>query len=261
VRGVHGLIFDEAPTLYDRYRPSYPDEAVDHAVAAAGLAQGAHVLEVGAGTGQLTLPLLERGLVVTALEPAPRMAAMLRAKLRPFPTAMVVERTFESADLPAHAFDAVASATAFHWLDERERFRLVARALRSTGSLVLMRNDHVFSDGDAAYYAGAEAIYARLAPEHGPPYKPPVEADLPMPCSSVPEDAGFEVVDAYRLAWDQPYSTTQLIGLLRTYSNHRAMPSRRRAALLGSIRAFVDGELGGGFVDRYVTSVCVARPR
>jgi hypothetical protein len=126
---------------------------------------------------------------------------------------------------------------------------------------VLIRNDHVLSQADAAYYEGVEPLYARLAPEHGPPYKPPIEADLPRPCSAIPDDSGFEVVDDHRLAWDQPYSTTQLIGLLHTYSNHRVLPARRRAALMRSIRQFVDGELGGGFVDRYVTSICVARPR
>jgi hypothetical protein len=189
------------------------------------------------------------------------MAAILRRKVQPFAASTVIERTFESADVPAHAFDAVWSATAFHWVDEGQRFRLADRALRRGGTLVLIRNDHVLTDADAAYFEGVEKLYQQLAPEHGPPYKPPVEADLPRPCSSIPEDSGFEVVDEHRVAWDQPYSTTQLLGLLRTYSNHRAMPARRRAALMLSIREFVDGELGGGFVDRYVTSICVARPR
>ena len=256
-----GLIFDEAPTLYDRYRPAYPAVAIDHMLGVAGLGSGASVLEVGAGTGQLTVPLVRRGLVVTALEPAPRMAAMLRAKLRQSPVSTVIERRFEDADLDAPSFDAVVSATAFHWVDEGRRYQLAGRVLRSGGALVLIRNDHVLSEGDAAYYEGVEPLYAKLAPEHGPPYKPPVEADLPPACSSIPVDSGFEVVDAHRVAWDQPYSTTQLIGLLHTYSNHRALPARRRAALMRSIRDFVDGELGGGFVDRYVTSTCVARPR
>lgn len=256
-----GLIFDEAPTLYDRYRPSYPDVAIDHALRVAGLGPGAKVLEVGPGTGQLTIPLVRRGLLVTALEPAPRMAAMLRAKLRPFPASTVIERRFEDAEIDAGTFATVVSATAFHWVDERQRFRLVAQALRPGGSLLLIRNDHVLSDADAAYYEGVEPLYAKRAPEHGPPYKPPGEAGLPSPCSSITDDSGFEVVDAHRVAWDQPYTTTQLIGLLHTYSNHRALPARRRAALMRSIRAFVDGELGGGFIDRYVTSSCVARPR
>jgi SAM-dependent methyltransferase len=261
VSRARGQIFDEAPTLYDRYRPSYPDDAIDHALRVASLDAGARVLEVGAGTGQLTIPLVRRRLVVTALEPAPRMAGILRAKLRPFAGWRVIERTFESADLARGGYDAVMSATAFHWVDEGQRYRLAARALRPGGALVLFRNDHVLSEADAPYYEGVQSLYARLAPELGPPFKPPVESELPRLCATIRTDQGFEVVDEHRVAWDQAYSTTQLVGLLRTYSNHRTLPARRRAALLRSIREFVDGELGGGFVDRYVTSICVARPR
>jgi hypothetical protein len=42
-----GLIFDEAPSLYDRYRPGYPPAAVDALVELARLGPGARVLEVG----------------------------------------------------------------------------------------------------------------------------------------------------------------------------------------------------------------------
>ena len=189
------------------------------------------------------------------------MAAILRRKLPGASGSRVVEERFETAEVARGAFDAVMSATAFHWVDEGRRYQLVTEALRPGGVLILIRNDHVLSDADAAYYEGVERSYATLAPEMGPPYKPPVESELPDPCSSLPDDSGFDVVDERRFAWDQPYSTTQLLGLLRTYSSHRAMPPRRRADLLRSIRDFVDRELGGRFVDRYVTSVCVARPR
>jgi hypothetical protein len=47
---------------------------------------------------------------------------------------------------------------------------------------------------------------------------------------------------------------------VRTHSNHRALPARRRAAIVREIRQVVDG-LGGGFVDRQVTTLCVTRRR
>jgi hypothetical protein len=48
----HGLIFDEAPTLYDRYRPGYPEAALDALIKHSQLTPGSQVLDVGAGTGQ-----------------------------------------------------------------------------------------------------------------------------------------------------------------------------------------------------------------
>ena len=62
------LAFGTVAELYDRHRPGYPPEAIDRLVRAAGLVAGDEVLEVGAGTGKLTVPLARRGLRVLAIE-------------------------------------------------------------------------------------------------------------------------------------------------------------------------------------------------
>jgi ubiquinone/menaquinone biosynthesis C-methylase UbiE len=54
-------IFDEVPWLYDHCGPGYPVAAIDALVDLAGFGPGSRVLEIGAGTGQLTIPLLDRG--------------------------------------------------------------------------------------------------------------------------------------------------------------------------------------------------------
>ena len=114
------------------------------------------------------------------------MAAILRRKLLGASGSRVVEERFETAEVARGAFDAVMSATAFHWVDEGRRYQLVTEALRPGGVLILIRNDHVLSDADAAYYQGVERSYATLAPEMGPPYKPPVESELPIPVPRSP---------------------------------------------------------------------------
>lgn len=47
-----GRVFDEVPELYDRVRPTYPDELFADLVAVTGLDEQSSVLEVGCGTGQ-----------------------------------------------------------------------------------------------------------------------------------------------------------------------------------------------------------------
>ena len=43
--------FEEVPELYDRARPTYPEELFEDLAALAGLGEGARVLEIGCGTG------------------------------------------------------------------------------------------------------------------------------------------------------------------------------------------------------------------
>lgn len=68
------------------------------------LAEAASVLDVGAGCGALALPLAERVPRVTALEPAPAMAAALRAEAgrRGFRHLTVVEAAWGEVALPSH---------------------------------------------------------------------------------------------------------------------------------------------------------------
>lgn len=256
-----GLIFDEIPTLYERYRPGYPSLAIETLLELSRVPPGGDVIEIGPGTGQLTVPLAARGFVITAVEPGPRLAAFLARRLEPFLEAKVIGSRFEDADIPACSFDLVTSATAFHWVDPDSRYELAARALRATGALALIRNDHVQGHGNVRYYQRAAEIYRRHAPMIGPPFEPPTEANVPGFRTEMTQSRVFNVVEERRFAWDQPYSTRTLIGLLRTYSNHRDLPGTVRAALFRDIRSLIDTELGGSFVDRYVTTVCVGRKR
>ena len=62
---------------YDRVRPEYRADVIDIAVSRLGLGPDADVLDLGAGTGKLTRPLVERFRRVVAVEPDPGMRAVL----------------------------------------------------------------------------------------------------------------------------------------------------------------------------------------
>ena len=63
----------------------------------------AHVLELGAGTGQATIELARRGYRVSAIEPGAQMAAALQAKLRGGNVEGVVARLLLMAQLKPSA--------------------------------------------------------------------------------------------------------------------------------------------------------------
>ena len=129
-----GLLFDTVAADYDRVRPTYPPALV--ARACAGLPPGARVLEVGAGTGKLTRELAGRGLRLEAVEPGEAMVEVARRSVGDAVTFHLGR--FEDAALPEHAYDAVFSATAFHWVDPAVGWAKVARILRPGGTFALL---------------------------------------------------------------------------------------------------------------------------
>jgi ubiquinone/menaquinone biosynthesis C-methylase UbiE len=135
----YGMVFDEIAAEYDRYRPTYPDELVGRACQVAGIGSGDHVLEVGCGSGQLTRSLVARGLHVTALEPGKSLIALARQNLDGAGEVEFVNAQFEDAPLPREQFQAVFSASAFHWVDPKVSWQKTADVLAPGGTLALVQ--------------------------------------------------------------------------------------------------------------------------
>jgi SAM-dependent methyltransferase len=135
----YGMIFDEMAAEYDRHRPTYPDEPLDQACRVANIGSGDHVLEVGCGSGQLTRDLVARGLRVTALEPGKNLIALARQNLKGAGAVEFVNARFEDASLPSEKFQAVFSASAFHWVDPKISWQKAADVLVPSGTLVLVQ--------------------------------------------------------------------------------------------------------------------------
>jgi len=129
--------FDRSARAYERARPDYPAEIVDWLVAELRLPADATVLDVGAGTGKLTRPLLDRGLRVVAVEP---MAGMRDALTASAPQADVREGVAERLPVDDGTADAVVAGQAFHWFANERALSEFARVLRPSGRLGLVWN-------------------------------------------------------------------------------------------------------------------------
>lgn len=162
-----GRVFDEVAGEYDRHRPAYPEQLLDHACQLAGVHPGERVLEIGCGTGQLTRGLLARGLRVTAVEPGARLRALARENLRDMGEIELVGARFEDAPLPREGFAAAFSASAFHWIDPDVGWGRVAHALAPGGTLALVQyfglDDRRGGDDQRALLAAVTAVAPELA--------------------------------------------------------------------------------------------------
>jgi ubiquinone/menaquinone biosynthesis C-methylase UbiE len=129
-----GRVYDQIAAAYDAVRPGYPPALVNVAVERGGLVPGSPVLEVGPGTGKLTELLVARGLSVDAVDPGPNMIEAARRRLGETDAVTFHVGRFEDVRLPAHAFDAVFSATAFHWVDPDVSWAKAASHLKPGGT-------------------------------------------------------------------------------------------------------------------------------
>ncbi len=161
----YGTVFNEIADAYDRHRPAYPDPLVDRACEVARLARGAHVLEIGCGTGQLTRSLLARGLRVTAVEPGEQLIARARDQLAGAGEVQFVGARFEEAPLPDAHYQAVFSASAIHWVDPDASWRKIADALVDGGTVALASYFGLDDPRSADDQRALRGALARIAPE------------------------------------------------------------------------------------------------
>lgn len=130
----HRLSFGAAAQVYQQSRPSYPTEALTWAI---GTGPG-RVVDLGAGTGQLTRVALAAGFEVVPVEPDPGMRAELDAST---PGTVAREGSAESIPLLDGYADAVVVGTAYHWFDKERAHPEIIRVLRPGGVFAPMRND------------------------------------------------------------------------------------------------------------------------
>lgn len=250
--------FDQDAERYDRARPGYPPALIRDLMELAGSPRS--VLEVGCGTGQLTKPLAEAGFAITAVELGAALAEVARRNLAPFPGVRVEVGAFETWPLPADRFDAVVSATAFHWIDPAVRLTRAAAALRPGGALALVTTDHV-AGGTEDFFPEVQRCYERWDPATPPGLRLIRGADLPPSGLLDPDQPGAELFGqpaCRSYEWDQAYSTGEYIDTLLTYSGHRAMTADAQQGLLDCIADLIDTRYGGAIVKRYLNRLYVA---
>jgi ubiquinone/menaquinone biosynthesis C-methylase UbiE len=161
----YGTAFNEVAAEYDRHRPAYPDELVDEACQAAGIGSGDHVLEIGCGSGQLTRSLAARGLHVTALEPGENLVALARSNLAGAGQVEFVTAQFEDALLAREQFQAVFSASAFHWIDPKVSWQKAADVLVPGGTLALLQYCGLEEPRNKRDQEAAFAAVRKVAPD------------------------------------------------------------------------------------------------
>ncbi len=252
--------FNAVAELYERYRPGYPDAVVAGVVQAAQLGAGSRVLEIGCGTGQLSVPLAEHGVELVAVELGPDLAQIARRRLAAFSRARVEVAAFEEWELPKTPFDAVVCANAFHWLDPDVRLVKAAAALRPGGRLAVIHPHHVLG-GDPGFFKDTNQCYTRWGLSDDPTWLPPTATQISPVYPELEDCPDFVAVERHRSEAVRRFTTESYIGMLRTDSLMLGMEPEAREGFLGDLASLIDRRYQGRLAWRYVYEVLVALRR
>jgi len=116
------------------------DEAV---LAAAHVAPGTRVLDLGCGQGDLTLALLQRGAEVTALDLSPGLIAVARRRTELYAGgrhAQFIVAPVECTGLSSSSFDVIVGRWILHHVDLQAAAAELSRLLAPRGRAVFLEN-------------------------------------------------------------------------------------------------------------------------
>ncbi len=150
---------------YYQYRPNYSARAIDmliRGVSANLEATGYRVLDVGAGTGNLTIMLLERGLRVVAIEPNDSMREIGIERTNGQPVQWVKANGIETGQ-PDDCYDWVTFGSSFNVMDRTQALKETHRVLKSGGFFSCLWNHRNLDD---PIQSQCEQIIEKLVPNY-----------------------------------------------------------------------------------------------
>lgn len=229
---LHALVsgFADAAAVYERGRPDYPPAMVGRIVAELRVGPGARLLDLGAGTGKLTRPLLERGHDVVGVEPLARMRAALA---RTVGAERALDGRAEAIPLPDASLDGAVCAEAFHWFDGARAAAELRRVLRPGAGLVVTWLEH---QGDEEPWGD------ELRPLLEPLWRAGRHPGLVegRRCEALEGHSGFGPVQRVELRFEDEVDREGLLAWFASFSVVGALPEDERRALLERMAAIFD---------------------
>ena len=249
--GVTGA-FTSKVDDYVASRPDYPATLFDALRAGGALFGGAAIADIGAGTGLFTRQLLQRGYMVTALEPNDAMRAAADELLSGHNGYRSIAASAEATTLRDDSIDLITVAQAFHWFDVDAVRREWLRILKQHGRVALIWNTRPLDDPlqqaiDDVLDEFGGVRHSVLAAQQEPPNVQPFFAGAPFEELNLPH--------AHRLDRDAFLSLV----FSRSSMPDRGTPDGRRAeqVLAHLFELFAES---GAVTVNYRTVAFVGRP-
>jgi SAM-dependent methyltransferase len=207
-------LFSSAAAYYARYRPGYPQSLVDALAAGAGLDGTQRVLDIGCGTGQMTIPLARHAQTLVAIDPVAGMLAHGRQAARAAGADNIIWLEGDSSQITALAgpgADLAVFAASFHWTDRAAVLAALDEVLAPGGAVVVV-NDVLGDSEDPDWVHAIARIRARyLGDRHR-------AGTAIYSHRAVLASSAFSALDTLTWSWSRQLTVEEVTGLQLSYS-------------------------------------------
>jgi SAM-dependent methyltransferase len=232
----------ETASHYRRYRRDLPAAVLDRLVGDVGLTDRSLAIDVGAGTGQVAVPLAARAGTVLAAEPEPDMLALLRQRGEDDGVRNLLCVLASDRELPT-LLDGVSRGTcglvtvanALHWMDAPALFGAAHHGLAPGGALAVITHGIPLWLADTAW---ARAVRDHLTGWFGRP----VTARCGSDEAALHERrdqltaAGFGDVVVWEHRYRAELDTDHVVGHLYSALSEDVLPMPRRPEFEDGLR-------------------------
>lgn len=251
VRDAWDAVADE----FDRHTTPHTLAFGAQIVESVELAPGIRVLDVGAGSGALSLPAARRGAEVTAVDIAPVMIERLQARSRAerLPGLHALVGDGEQLDLADDAFDVAVSLNGVSvFPDLSAGVREMVRVTRPGGTVLVAAFGPVSRAEFVSFFlAAVRAVLPEAGPPPGGPL-PPFRLSEEGAMQRTLEQAGLHDVRVDSEVWEMPFASADefLATALSSNPIARQLTAGLPDEAFGQLRQVLDGMLrersGGG---------------
>lgn len=219
------LTFGAHADAYERARPVWTEDAARWLVPE----DARLVVELGAGTGKLTRAVAALGVRVVAVEPDPRMLAVLRGL-----GLEGIEGSAEAIPFDDGVADAVVAGSSLHWFELELALSEIHRVLRPGGRFGFGWNHR--DDRHPAIARMGEAVYAAQERTRGARWR---SRDWPAELTA---SGLFQDVEQALFEHVHEFPREALRDHLMSYSAVAALPEEERRRVLGEVAGLLDSD-------------------
>lgn len=241
--------FDTIATTYEKLRPGYTDDLYKMLFEYIPIDTSSHVVEVGIGGGQATLPILKTGCTLTAVEYGENFSKLCEKKFEEYQNFSVITEKFENVSFPNSQYDLIYSASAFHWIPEDIGYSKVYDMLKHGGAFARFANHPYRAKGNPILSAEIDKLYSKYYYEYyGKEMKVETEysQEQAIQRAKIAEKYGFVDIRHAMFYRTRTFSAKEYIDLLGTYSDHIAIEEKIRTEFFEKIEQTIN-QYGGTF--------------